>query len=38
MLLKGWKILNRIGWNPEALQKEASTRQLYVPIQILEPE
>ena len=38
LLLKGWKILDKIGWDESMLDKEANYRQTYEPVFILEKE
>jgi hypothetical protein len=37
LLLDGWEIVDRVGWEEEKLEKEANWRQSYEPILILKP-
>jgi hypothetical protein len=37
LLLEGWEIVDRVGWDEEKVEKEANWRQSYEPVLILKP-
>jgi hypothetical protein len=37
LLLEGWEVVDRIGWEEERLEKTANWRQTYEPVLILKP-